>query len=164
MSKFNKKPNWKPEDGAINREFFKWLGNLSENDLKKLAIHILNCSNDKRIYSYPKVTIKGISSVLPSCYTAKEWIERQKRKMLVKKELNIINHELGLFNAAESLRPKKWKFFKRNNITTATMNVFLEQPGEEYFGQAKKIRNKNRKAIDLSPYAVEFFKVFLQKR
>ena len=35
MAKFNDKPNWKPEDGVINREFFKWLGNLSENDLKK---------------------------------------------------------------------------------------------------------------------------------
>ena len=58
--------------------------------------------------------------------------------MLVKKELNIINHELGLFNAAGSLRPEKWKSFKRDYIITkATMNVLLEQPGEEYFGQAK---------------------------
>ena len=101
-------------------------------------MHILNRPNDKRIYSYPKVTIKGISSVLPSCDTAKEWIERRKRKMLVKKEMNIINHELGLFNATGSLRPKKWKSFKRDyNITRATLNVLLGQLGEEYFGQAK---------------------------
>ena len=128
-------------------------------------MHILNRLEDKRIYSYPKVTIKGISSALPSCYTAKECIQRRKRKILVKKELNIINHELGFFNAAESLCPEKSKSFKKDyNITRATMNVLLKQPGGEYFGQAKQVRNKNKKAIDMSPYAAEFFKVFLKKR
>ena len=74
--------------------------------------------------------------------------------MLVKKELNIFNHELELFNDARSLRPEKWKSFKRDyKITMATMNVLLKQLGEEYFGQAKQVQNKNMKAIDLSPYA-----------
>ena len=73
--------------------------------------------------------------------------------------------QIGLFNAVGTLRPEKWKSFKRDyNITKATMNVLLEQLGEEYFGHAKHIRYKNKKAIDLSPYAAKFFKVFLQKQ
>ena len=78
MAKFNEKPNLKREDGVISHEFFKWLGNLSKNDLKKLAMHILNRPKPKRIYSYPKVMIKGISLVMPISYTAKEWIESLK--------------------------------------------------------------------------------------
>jgi hypothetical protein len=64
----------------LNWEFFKWLRNLSESDHQAFAKHILNHQNDKRPYAYPKVTMKTISSVLISCYSAKEWIERRKRK------------------------------------------------------------------------------------
>jgi hypothetical protein len=81
----------------LNREFFKWLGNLSESDHQAFAKHILNHQNDKRPYTYPKVTMKTISSVFISCYSAKDWIERQKRKQLVRRELNRLKSTLQLF-------------------------------------------------------------------
>lgn len=38
------------KDGVMSREFFKWLGNLSKKDLKKLAKHlIMNKQNTKRL-------------------------------------------------------------------------------------------------------------------
>jgi hypothetical protein len=37
------------------------------------------------VYAYPKVTMKTISSMLIGCYSAKDWIEGQKRKQLVKR-------------------------------------------------------------------------------
>lgn len=74
----------------MGQEFFKWLENLSENDVKKFNDHILNCPDSKRKFAYPKVTIKGIPSVLPNCYTAKEWIERRKLKLLVKMEIHLL--------------------------------------------------------------------------
>jgi hypothetical protein len=41
--------------------------------------------------------MKTISSVLISCYSAKEWIERRKRKQLVRRELNRLKSTLQLF-------------------------------------------------------------------
>jgi hypothetical protein len=131
LKKFKENKSWRPEkDGVLNREFFKWLGKLSESDHRAFAMYILNCPNDKRPYAYPKVTMKTISSVLISCYSTKEWIERHKRKQLVKRELNRMNSRLQLFKASGEFWPEKWKLFKKNyNITSATMQVLLEAPG-----------------------------------
>ena len=79
-SKFNEKENWKQESCMLSREYFKWLGNLSLQDLERLAMHLLNQSGEKQKFPYPKVTIKAISSVLESCYSTKEWVEKRKRK------------------------------------------------------------------------------------
>ena len=111
---------------------------MTYEDLAKLARHILNVENPKWNCGYPKVTIKAISSVLERCYSTKEWVERRKRKHLVKKELFNINRDLGLFNSAGDLVPEKWRQFKEEyNVTRATMNVLLERPGEQYFKEAK---------------------------
>ena len=144
-SKFNEKKNWKQESCLLSREYFKWLGNLSLQDLERLAMHLLNQSREKRKFPYPKVTIKAISSVLESCYSTKEWVERRKRKQLVKQELNNIDPTLGLINVDGELIHAKWKAFKRaRNITSASMNVLLERPGETYFAEAKQLKSKNK--------------------
>ena len=144
-SKFNEKENWKHESCMLSHEYFKWLGNLSLRDLERLAKHLLNQSGEKRKFPYPKVTIKAISSVLESCYTTKEWIERRKRKQLVKRELNNIDPTLGLINADGQPIHAKWKAFKHaRNITSASMNVLLERPGETYFAKAKQLKLKNK--------------------
>ena len=91
---------WVPQkDGILSREFFKWLGNCDEEDHQKLILHLLNRSRMKHTFSYPKVTLKQPSKVLESCYSAKEWLERQQRKALVKRKLNKIRPSLGLVNA-----------------------------------------------------------------
>ena len=137
-SKFNEKENWKQESCMLSREYFKWLGNLSLQDLERLAKHLLNQFGEKRKFPYPKVTIKSISSVLESCYNTKDGVERRKRKQLVKWELNNIDPTLGLINANGELIHAKWKAFKHaQNITSALMNVLLEQPGETYVAEAK---------------------------
>jgi hypothetical protein len=47
LKKFKENKSWIPEkDGVLNREFFKWLGNLSEADHNAFAKHILNRSGD----------------------------------------------------------------------------------------------------------------------
>ena len=96
-------------------------------------------------FSYPKVMIKSISSVLESCYNMKEWVERRKRKQLVKWELHNIDPSLGLINIDGELIYKKWKAFKRaRNIMSMSMNVLLERPGETYFAKAKQLKSKNK--------------------
>jgi CRISPR/Cas system CSM-associated protein Csm2 small subunit len=123
LKKFKENKNWRPEkEGVLNQEFFKWLGNLTEADHKKFYKHILNRSRESHVYAYPKVTMKTISSVLIGCYNAKDWIERWKRKQLVRKELHNLKPRLQLFSANGEFSQMNWKTFKRNyNVTSATM-------------------------------------------
>ena len=44
------------------------------------------------------------------------------------------------------------------------MNVLLEQPGETYFAEAKQLKSKNKTRAQISPTAMEFFKVFLNHK
>jgi hypothetical protein len=155
LKKFKENKSWRPEkEGILNQEFFKWLENLTEADHRKFCKYILNRSGDSHVYAYPKVTMKTISSVLIGCYSAKDWIERRKRKQLVRRELQNLKPRLHLFNQNGEFSHSNWKAFKRSyNVTNATMQVLLEAPGEEFFSGAKQMRNKNRKIEELSPYA-----------
>jgi hypothetical protein len=109
--------------------------------------------------------MKTISSVLIGCYSAKDWIERRKRKQLVRRELQNLKPALQFFKQNGEFSRKKWKAFKKEyNVTAATMQVLLEAPGEDFFSAAKQTRNKNRKIEELSPYAKQFFKVFLKQK
>ena len=163
--KYNEKATWKPEQGNLTHEFFKVLGNLSFNDLSKLAEHILHQNPGSKNKDYPKVTIKLLSVVQESCYTAREWVERRKRKHKVKMELHALDASLRLMSSLNKLNHEKWREFKRSrNFTSATMNVLLEQPGNEYWMEAKQSRAKGKSAEEMSMYAAEFFRVFLQQR
>jgi hypothetical protein len=44
------------------------------------------------------------------------------------------------------------------------MQVLLEAPEEEFFSSAKQTRNKNKIVDQLSPYAKEFFRIFLKNK
>ena len=69
---------------------------------------------------------------------------------------------LGSDNADGELIHVKWKAFKRaRNITSTSMNVLLERPGETYFTEAKQLKSKNKTCAQISLAATEFFKVFL---
>ena len=159
-------PKWIPhKDGILSREFFKWLGNSDEEDHKKLILHILGRSGESRVLGYPKVTVKQTSRVLEDCYSAKEWLERWKRKIIVRRELNKLKPNLGFYNAGGAFQPQRWKKFKNDyNVTRVSMRVLLDAPGEEFFAAAKQVASKNKSIDELSPYAKEFFKAFLRNR
>jgi hypothetical protein len=117
------------------------------------------------VYAYPKVTTKMISSVLIGCYRAKDWIERRKRKQLLRRVLHNLKPRLQLFSTNGEFSRSHWRAFKQNyNVTSATMQVLLKAPGEEFFSGAKQTCNKNWRIEELSPYAKQFFKVFLKQK
>ena len=165
LKQFKVNKSWRPEkDKVLNQEFFKWLENLTEADHQRFCKHILKRSGDSHQYLYPKVTMKTILLVLIGCYSAKDWIERQKRKQLVRRELQNLKPSLQFFKQNGEFSHTKWKAFKQSYIVTnATMQVLLEAPGEDFFSSTKQTRNKNQKIEELSPYAKQFFKVFLKQ-
>ena len=84
-----------------------------------------------------------IFSVLESCYTAKEWVEWRKRKYLAKRKLHILDLTLGFMNAFNEINDERWREFKKDcYITSTTMNVLLEQPGDDYWRDAKQLNPK----------------------
>lgn len=83
----------------------------------------------------------------------------------MKQELNKIKPSLGLINAAGEFQRDKWKKFKVDyNVTSVAMRILLEAPGEEFFVAAKLVINKNKPIEELSPYAKQFFKLFLLQK
>lgn len=98
MKKFKEIKGWKSERNKyINRKFFKFMGNMSTVDHRKLALHSLNRLDEKQRHAYPTVTMQKVSSILKSYYSSKDWIERRERKQLVHKELHRLHPTLNLF-------------------------------------------------------------------
>ena len=63
----------------------------------------------------------------------------------MKQELHNIDPILDLINVEGELIHKNWKAFKAiHNITSTSMNVLLERPGESYFVEAKQLKLKNK--------------------
>lgn len=95
----------------------------------------------------------------------KDWIERRKRKQLVRLELNIIDPKFGLFHSNSDFRPQKWKKFKDDySITSATMRVLTEAPGDYFFSERKQISSKNKDINEISPYAKAVLEFFLKTK
>ena len=69
------------KDVVLNREFFKFLENLSEVNHAKMCLHMLNRSGPSRRLNYLNVVVKQPMSILMDCYTYKERIERRKQKV-----------------------------------------------------------------------------------
>ncbi|KAG0594496.1 hypothetical protein M758_UG082500 [Ceratodon purpureus] len=162
--KFYERKGFVPDkDGTLPREFFKWLGNLTEADHQKMCKHILHKSGPSRKYTYPKVTIKQNTSVLEDCYSVKEWAERRKRKAVAQAEFNNINPTLHLFKR-DGLDVPAWKQFKKTYFVSKESKHVLLDWGipDSYWTNSRATQFRNKSAKDLSPYAVEFFKTFLK--
>ena len=120
----------------LTREFFKFLGNLSEADHAKLCRHILNRSGPSRKLPHPKVVVKQPTIVVEDCYSVKEWIERRKKKATACFQLHLIRPELGLYtDGNKQFVQTAWKNFKKHfSITKASMCVLLDYgPTDLYY-------------------------------
>ena len=168
LTKFKDHKNFEPEkDGVLTREFFKFLGNLSEADHAKLCRHILNRSGPSRKLPHPKVVVKQPTTVVEDCYSVKEWIERRKRKATARFQLHLIRPELGLYtDGNKQFVQTAWKNFKKQfSISKASMHVLLDWgPTDLYYTNQRQTQHRNTPCEDLSPYAKQFFTVFLERR
>ena len=103
--------------------------------------------------------------MLESCYSSNDWVERVKRKKMVKKELHLINPELNLINARNEVIVENWRKFKRERcFSSATMELLIKRPGEAYFSTSKQVKARNKTAASINPKAATFFRVFLERK
>ena len=168
LMKFKDHKNFEPEkDGVLTREFFKFLGNLSEADHAKLYRHILNRSGPSRKLPHPKVVVKQPTTVVEDCYSVKEWIERRKKKATTRFQLHLIRPKLDLYtDGNKQFVQTAWKNFKKQfSISKASMRVLLDWgPTDLYYTNQRQTQHRNTPCEDLSPYAKRFFIVFLEQQ
>ena len=104
------------------------MGDTTKTDMKKMALHLLNMILMRKL-PHRKVTVKKIFGVMVDCYSAKEWLERIKRKHAVKRFLYQEKRSLGFFNLNRNYKLEAWKNFKRKyDITKATKMLHLMAP------------------------------------
>jgi hypothetical protein len=143
MERFNQAKNFKvTKNFTLAREFFKPLGHLTDNDLKIFVQHLLG-RTPNREWLYPKVTVHKTSKVHCSHYSAAEWVDRRKKKMIVLQELNDIDHSLEVVTAEGTVDNDKWRAWKRShNVSSAAWNVLLTIIPAPYF--AKRLTNEGK--------------------
>ena len=165
LTKFKDQKNFEAEkDGVLTREFFKFLTNLSEAELCR---HIRNRSGPSRKLPHPKVVVKQPTTVVEDCYSVKEMIEGRKKKATTRFQLHLIRPELGLYtDGNKQFVQIAWKNFKKEfSINKASMRVLLDWgPTDLYYANQRQTQHRNTRCEDLSPYAKQFFTVFLEQR
>ena len=150
----------------LHREFFKRLGNLSEEEYQKLAIHLLG-KTPGRHENWPKVVVHRFKSNLPRTYATEDWVERRKRKKIVIQELHAIKPLYGFCDESGNVRKQNWKNWKYDNgVTSASMNILLQIPDKEFFTFRKEKKGWHvRAGMNEKFKNVEaFFKKFLRMK
>lgn len=164
--KFKDKKDFVPDkDLTLSREFFKFLGNLLETDHEKLCKHILNESGTSWRLIYPKVVLKQSKAMKEDCYTVKDYVERRKCKSIAQLQLHLTDPELGIYDG-DVFNVPVWKQFKKEyHVTKASKRVLLEWGVPDfYYANAKATMHRNSTCEEISPYAKEFLRVFLEER
>ena len=83
LARFNQAKNFKvTKNFTLAREFFKRLDHFTDEDNKVFVQHLL-CKTPDRKYPYPKVTVHKTSKLHQSHYSAVEWVECRKKKLII---------------------------------------------------------------------------------
>ena len=118
---------------TLAHEFFKPFG--YDNDLKVFVQHLLG-KTPNRNWLYPKVTVHKISKVHCLHYSAMEWVDQRKKKMIILQEINDIDHNLEVVTAEGTVDNEKWRAWKRShNVSSAVWNVLLTIIPAPYFAK-----------------------------
>ena len=168
LTKFKDHKNFEPEkDGVLTREFFKFLGNLFEVDHAKLFRYILNRLGPSQKLPHSKVVVKQPTTVVEYCYSMKEWIEHRKKKTTVRFQLHLIRPDLDLYtDGNKQFVQTPLKNFKKDfHVNKASIHMLLDWgPTDLYYTNQKQTQHWNTPCEDLSPYAKQFFTIFLNQR
>ena len=162
---------------TLAQEFFKHLGHFTNEDCKVFVQYLLR-KIPSWSYSYPKVIVHKtlklhiahystakdswlVVFVLEgdcaedidvhiSHYSAAEWIECRKKKMIILQEFDALDNTLEFIRANGIVNNKKWKEWKKTHVVLVAMwSVLLYVIPRVYF--AKCLTNKGK-----LKYACEF--------
>lgn len=144
------------------REFFRVLQGLSESEMEKAATHILHeGSTAKRCWMHPKIVFQKPKTLLPSCYSMKEWTDMRKRKTTIVMELAKLVPDLKIVVNGE-VNEANWRAFKQEyKFTSASMAALLREAGEDFLN-VKKVKGGRNKV--LPDNALRAFNNFIKEK
>jgi hypothetical protein len=88
MARFNQAKNFKVTKNLnLASEFFKHPGHFTDEDLKVFVQRLLEKTPDW-VCAYPKVTVHKTVKLHHTHYSAMEWVDRKKKKMIVLQQLD----------------------------------------------------------------------------
>ena len=140
---FNQAKNFKmTKNFTLAQELFKHLEHFTDEDLKVFVQYLLQKTLG-RLYMYPKVTMHKTSKVHIFHYSAVEWVEHWKKKMIVLQEFDALDGTLEFIRADGAVNNEKWKEWKRTHaVLVATWSVLLYIIPEVYF--MKRLTNEGK--------------------
>jgi hypothetical protein len=143
LARFNQAKNFKvTKNFTLACEFFKHLGHFIDEDLKVFVQHLLGKTPDQT-YPYSKVAVQKTSKLHQTHYSAAEWVERKKKKLIILQELDELDGSLEFITAEGTVDNEKWRTWKQlHNVSTASWNVLLSQIPATYF--AKRLTNERK--------------------
>jgi hypothetical protein len=134
---------------TLVREPFKHLGHFTDEDFKVFVQHLLG-KTPNRTCSYPKLTKHKTSKVHPTHYSAAEWVDYRKKKMIILQELDKLDRILEFMKVDEMVDNDKWRTWKElYNVLTASWNALLCQTPASYFAMHLTNKGKLKRACEL---------------
>jgi hypothetical protein len=99
-------------------------------------------------------------------YSAAEWVERRKKKLIVLQELDELDGSLEFITAEGTVDNEKWRTWKQlHNVSTASWNVLLSQIPATYFAKRLTNEGKLKRACEFQekfPEVLHFLRIFLR--
>ena len=149
----------------LTREFFKHFGHFTDADFKVYVQHLLGRTPGRRS-AYPKVTVHKTALVHASHHTGHEWVERRKQKRIVLEELVELQPDLKFIKPDGSVDGDEWRKWKLDHrVSSATYNMLLYLPGNQYFSKRLTNEGKLKRASEFQekfPDVLSFFRNFLR--
>jgi hypothetical protein len=150
---------------TLAREFFKHLGHFTDDDLNVFVQYLLR-KTPGRSYSYLKVTVHKTSKLHISHYSAAEWVERWKKKMIVLQEFDALDSMLEFTRADGTVNNEKWKEWKKTHaVSVTTWSVLLCVIPRVYFAKRLTNEGKLKRACEFQekfPEVLHFLRNFLR--
>lgn len=152
---------------TLQREFFKRMGHLTDEDLKAYVQHLLG-RTPNRTLPYPKVSVMKTRSYVVGHYSGTDWVERRKRKKIILEELMNINKTLNFFKPDGSVDKANWKSWKKTyRFSTATFDFLLSTPSGDFFKRRLTNEAMNKRLSDMTDKFQELndmFKSFMSHK
>lgn len=150
----------------INREFFRKLGKLSDQDISKMVTLLVHVDTAEGAPKYPRLSFHKARHHHRSQHSVGDWCIRHKSKQVAWTEMKAVRPTLPFFLPNEDIvNPDKWKVWKlRKGFSTASWNMVLSHVEAKFYSTRLQNLGKCKTAKELKdrfPTVEDFFRNFL---
>lgn len=149
----------------VNREFFKKLGKLSDDDLKEMFTLLVDVGTGEGATPYPKLSFHKTKHYHRSHLAVGDWCIRRKSKCIAFEEMKAVKNNLVFFKPdSDVVDQSRWNAWKKHTgFSSASWNMILSHLDTKFFSSRLQNLGKLKTAKELKdrfPTAEDFFTNF----